>query len=871
MQTHDRGIAAPLPDCDRRDYVRFSLLLLQLGGIAAVVHLFQIESTAFFQLMLLTVAGFGIHYLLPFRHRLPFFLVLSISGIVLVLGVVSAAWVVGLGLLLIGFAHLPIPIVWRAGVLVLSCVAMFLIRTRLEAPWSAAVWPILASMFMFRMIVYMYDQSTGQGQAPLSQRLSYFFLLPNVCFPLFPVVDFRTFVRNYYNAPRHEIHQVGIEWMIRGLVQLLLYRVVQLWFAISPYDIGSAITLAHYFVWLYLLYLLVSGQFHLIVGMLLLFGFNLPETHKRYYLASSFSDFWRRINIYWKDFMMKVFYYPTFFRLRRLGPTSALVLSTVIVFVMTWGLHAYQSFWIRGFFHFTWNDTLFWAILCGLVVANSLYEARYGRRRALSRQTQHWRSQAVVVLKTAATFTAICLLWSFWSSESVGSWLSLWAAVAEPPTRREVQVLLGIAAALVAAVVLGFARNRWSVRQPGSGLALRSAVGLAWVALLAALSLPAVQGVLGTPGTIVASIQRPRLNAFQLEELERGYYEDLLVVDRFNRELGALYAKRPSEWETKLAELGVHDLQAPPGEHIKPNVAVPYKGTVFRSNQWGMHDRDYALEAPAGTYRIALLGASHVMAIGVERHQTFEALLEERLNREAAGAAAARYEILNFAFNNFSAFEHIHLLQSKVPAFEPDAVWYVGHPYEGKRLVRRIRELVQNPDPGVRRGYPWLDALARRADVNHETSEYLAERRLTRVAEEIVLNLFGTIVDLCRTHGMRPVYVHMPLTPESRNEIDRTPYVELARRAGFATVDLTGVYDGYGRNQVWVAEWDAHPNQLGHRLVAERLHQLIQQEKHAIFGTNEHLPQRARPRDPQSPVKASFEGSSETALASGRR
>src|SRR5688500_14548552 len=108
-------VAAPAPDCERRDYVKFSLLMLQLAGIAWVVYLFRIESTAFFELMLLTVAGFAIHYFLPLRYRLPFFLLLSVAGMGLVLGVVPAAWVVGLGLALIGVAHLRIPMVWRAG------------------------------------------------------------------------------------------------------------------------------------------------------------------------------------------------------------------------------------------------------------------------------------------------------------------------------------------------------------------------------------------------------------------------------------------------------------------------------------------------------------------------------------------------------------------------------------------------------------------------------------------------------------------------------------------------------------------------------------------------------------------------------------
>ena len=36
-------------------------------------------------------------------------------------------------------------------------------------------------------------------------------------------------------------------------------------------------------------------QFHLVIRMLYLFGFRLHETHHRYLLASSFTDFWRRI------------------------------------------------------------------------------------------------------------------------------------------------------------------------------------------------------------------------------------------------------------------------------------------------------------------------------------------------------------------------------------------------------------------------------------------------------------------------------------------------------------------------------------------------------------------------------------------------
>src|SRR5205814_4336496 len=63
--------------------------------------------------------------------------------------------------------------------------------------------------------------------APFSpaKAISYFFLLPNVCFPLFPVVDYKTFCSTYYNEDWPRVYQTGLKWMFRGVFQLLLYRV----------------------------------------------------------------------------------------------------------------------------------------------------------------------------------------------------------------------------------------------------------------------------------------------------------------------------------------------------------------------------------------------------------------------------------------------------------------------------------------------------------------------------------------------------------------------------------------------------------------------------------------------------------------------
>jgi alginate O-acetyltransferase complex protein AlgI len=171
----------------------------------------------------------------------------------------------------------------------------------------------------------------------------------------------------------------------------------------------------------YLLYLRVSGQFHIIVGLLHLFGYDLPETHRRYLLAHSLTDFWRRINIYWKDFMVKMVYFPLYFRLRKSGDTRAQILATSAVFVTTWLLHSYQWFWLRGDWLFTWPDTLFWGILGALVVLNVLIEARRPQKRVVTGA----QGYALRGVQIACTFSLITTLWFLWNASSLSEWLDV--------------------------------------------------------------------------------------------------------------------------------------------------------------------------------------------------------------------------------------------------------------------------------------------------------------------------------------------------------------------------------------------------------------------------------------------------------------
>jgi D-alanyl-lipoteichoic acid acyltransferase DltB (MBOAT superfamily) len=818
--------AALLALC-KRNLGKYLVVALQMGLIVLAIHEFHLLNRLFYHtIILLAFFGFLLHSLLPLRYRLPFFVILSLLSLLFVFGSPGGCWLIGIGLLLIGLCHLPIAFAARVALLAASGVLLALLRVdRLHAPWSAAIWPILGSMFMFRLILYMYDLKHTKGPADPTRTLAYFFLLPNVVFPLFPVVDFSAFRRTYYDAKDpYRIYQTGVDWVCRGAVHLILYRYINYYLMLSPREVMNVGDLLRYILANFALYLRVSGQFHICVGLLHLFGFNLPETHHLYYLASSFTDFWRRINIYWKDFMLKVFYYPTYFQLRKWGARSRLVVSTLVVFLATWLLHNYQWFWLRGTFLLSWPDVLFWSILAVLVILNSIWEAEHGRKRTLGASSQTWGEYTWLVLRTAGVFSVICVLWSLWSSASVAEWLAMWSFAGW----RGAQVLLWIPAALgVVILVGGWLRNE----KAGSAKASVPPFDLRPVATTGAILL--ILCVLGSPKFVghlhgkvqqtAYDLQEDRLSSRDAAMMDRGYYENLLGVDKFNSQLWEVYMKRPHNWPSidTVAANRTNDFL---GYELRPLAAVDYRGAPLHTNRWGMRDQDYTQNKPPQTCRIALIGSSHEMGSGVGDGQTFEAVLEDRLNRENDGHKFKKYEILNFAVDGYISLQEMMLLEKKVFDFQPDVLFYVAHleeqPRAAQYLAAKLREHVPIP-------YPDLQEFARKAGVDASTPEMVADRRMQPLYDDLTSWVYRRIVADCRQHRVLPVWIYLPPVDDRGGSNGSTDLIHLAQEAGFTVFDLSGVYAGQVRENLRVAEWDWHPNAQGHKLIAERLHTLL--------------------------------------------
>jgi alginate O-acetyltransferase complex protein AlgI len=817
----------------------FLAVLAQLGLLMLVLRQFQIESGAFLRLATLAFGGFVVHALLPLRYRLHFFLFLSLAGIVLVLGFGNGAWLVALGLVLIGICHLPIAFSLRVAIL-LTVVAIFALQRAdwLPAPWSSAIWPILGSMFMFRLIVYLYDLRFEKAPPSFVRTLTYFFMLPNACFPLFPVIDYKSFRRNYFDADAFRIYQTGIDWILRGIIHLLLYRFVYYYLTLAPAEVLGPWDLGQYLISNFLLYLRVSGLFHLVVGMLYLFGFRLPETHHEYLLASSFTDFWRRINVYWKDFMMKVFYYPAYFRLRKLGAVKALVISTVFVLVMTWFLHLYQWFWLRGSALLVWQDMLFWAFFGGLVVANAIHEERSGRQVGYGLRTRTRGMLFRLTLQTLATFCAICALWSFWTSDSFAEWLSLWSAIGGKMTFHAGHLVIPVVALIIVGGVLranlgggstSASRPAAASKTPSLRIATAATVGLL---VLLPLGVESFYARLGTEvASTVQALRSGRLSRLDNAKLERGYYENLLQVDRFNSPLWEVYMKKPANWldiESGALKQFTNDFAQ---AELKPSFAFSTNYGMLSVNRWGMRDRDYERKPAPDTFRMALLGSSSVMGWGVGDGETFESLVEKQLNEEKVGAYKD-YEILNFAVAGYQPPQQLVALD-KAFAFEPRAVLYVA---TGREISRSNYYLIEAVRKGLPIPYAPLRELMARAGVTSTTDETTALKQLEPYRTEILTFVYRRIADESRMRGIVPLWIFLPQLQQGPWQEETPETFRLAEAAGFVILDLSDVFKGNDLASLRLAEWDDHPSVFGHKLIAARLSAALRGRQNAIFG-----------------------------------
>jgi hypothetical protein len=223
------------------------------------------------------------------------------------------------------------------------------------------------------------------------------------------------------------------------------------------------------------------------------------------------------------------------------------------------------------------------------------------------------------------------------------------------------------------------------------------------------------------------------------------------------------------------------------------------------------------------------MGSSHELGAGVEDGETFESLVEDRLNRSLEDANPVRFEILNMAVGGDSPLQKLLRLEESGFAFQPDAVLFCLNEFEPGFIVMHLRDALAKgiaPPPE----YRFVEDIVGRAGLDRRMSEVMVMRRLRPHYAEIYRWVFDRLAQECAAHDVRPFLLFRP-DPEGVGGEDapvRRELIRHAEAAGIEVIDLSPAFEHVAdRKTLILAEWDNHTTPLGHRLLADTLYEAL--------------------------------------------
>jgi hypothetical protein len=335
--------------------------------------------------------------------------------------------------------------------------------------------------------------------------------------------------------------------------------------------------------------------------------------------------------------------------------------------------------------------------------------------------------------------------------------------------------------------------------------------------------------------SMIDSARSPELNRTEREG-PAGYYEGLLAgadnVDTARGESSLRLIGKPSGWVRFQEADVVHYLEQDFLQfELKPLVHRSLFGQDFLTNAHGMHDDPVALEKPAGTFRIAVLGSSMDMGWGVKSNDTYINQLEDWLETHASLRGLSpprRFEVLNFAVAAYSPMQRLETLRRKVLAFHPDLVIYSATTLDTRLMEIHLCEMLRK---GIDLKYDFVREAASLAAIEDDDVRVDADRRLVnkdRLKSKLrpfywwLYDLtLGTIAAECRAAKVPLVVVVIPRVGKADAPgVRAAPVARLkaiCAHQGLTVLDLSGSFDQFDPATLEIAAWDDHPNATGHR------------------------------------------------------
>jgi hypothetical protein len=141
---------------------------------------------------------------------------------------------------------------------------------------------------------------------------------------------------------------------------------------------------------------------------------------------------------------------------------------------------------------------------------------------------------------------------------------------------------------------------------------------------------------------------------------------------------------------------------------LKPDINAYLQAEEFRTNSSSMADREYTLNKPDKTFRIAVIGSSWTMGTGLQQEDTYHSLLETKLNELND---SWNYEFLNFGVEYYGLREIVATAKHRALKWNPDVMVIAITPFTTQ--IRWIEPTGVEELPA--QTYPFFQSYALRA------------------------------------------------------------------------------------------------------------------------------------------------------------
>lgn len=270
-------------------------------------------------------------------------------------------------------------------------------------------------------------------------------------------------------------------------------------------------------------------------------------------------------------------------------------------------------------------------------------------------------------------------------------------------------------------------------------------------------------------------------------------------------------------------------------EHVPNSEAFLY-GVDVKINSYGFRDKEYSLKKPENTYRILVLGDSFTLGWGVPIKDVYSEVLEKMLNENIKGK---KFEVINTALGNYNTQMEYEFLKEKGLKLNPDMVIVGFYPNDPELTVKFDEKSIST---FIKR-HSYIYAFFWDRIVKLKTRIELARNKRSytgyvhnlyrsdfegRKIMEISLN---GIIDLSKQNSITPVVVILPQffgNFENYEFKEVYPTVSsITSRKNALTIDILPYFKNNSVKDVIVSFEDAHPNKLGHSIIAKAIYDNI--------------------------------------------